>query len=514
MAVARTLSVALAGVEGHLIEIEADLSAGLPGLTFTGLPDVAVSEARDRIRAAVLNSGFSWPSQRITVALLPADVRKTGSMFDLPLALSVLAADAKVAAASIEQVGWIGELGLDGRLRPVRGVLPAVLAARRSRVSGIVVPRANAEEAALVDGIAVHFADTLAEILAALRGEGPPLPRAAAGSPVAVDQSGDLREVVGQPLARRAVEVAAAGAHHLLLTGAPGSGKTMLAARLPGILPVLDEEAALEVTAIHSVAGALPGSGLIRRPPLQSPHHSASMAALVGGGSGLARPGAATLAHRGVLVLDEAAEFAPKVLDALRQPLESGRIVLHRSHGAVEYPARFQLVLATNPCPCGAPKARDCRCTPDARRRYGQRLSGPLTDRIDVRVTVDPVSRVDLMDDTSAPESSDVVAARVAAARAAARDRWRAVGFAANAEVPGSVLRTRRWRPGRHTLAALDRQLETGALSARGYDRVLRVAWTLCDLAGRGSPEAADLTEAIELRIGQSGQAEFDRVRG
>ena len=513
MAVARTLSVALIGIEGHVIEIEADLSAGLPGLTFTGMPDVAVSEARDRIRAAVLNSGFSWPSQRITVALLPADVRKTGSVFDLALALSVLAADGKVAASSISQVGWLGELGLDGRLRPVRGVLPAVLAARTSGLAGVVVPRRNAQEAALVDGIAVHHAESLAEILAALRGEGDALPRAKSGGPMCTEQSGDLREVVGQHHARRAVEVAAAGAHHLLLTGAPGSGKTMLAARLPGILPALDEQAALEVTAIHSVAGTLPGAGMIRRPPLQSPHHSASMAALVGGGSGLARPGAATLAHRGVLVLDEAAEFAPKVLDALRQPLESGRIILHRSHGAVEYPARFQLVLATNPCPCGAPRSRDCRCTPDSRRRYGQRLSGPLTDRIDLRVTVDPVSHAELMDDTATPEPSAAVAARVSAARSAALERWRSLGFATNADVPGSVLRKRPWRPARQTLSALDRELEAGALSARGYDRILRVAWTLGDLAGRGSPAAQDVAEAIGLRVGQPGRAEFDGVR-
>jgi magnesium chelatase family protein len=505
MALARTLSVALTGIRGHLIEVEADLSAGLPGLTFTGLPDVAVNEARDRVRAAVLNSGFGWPNQRITVALLPADVRKSGSAFDLALALSVLAADGKVSAEQVREVVWLAELGLDGRLRSVRGILPCVLAARNAGARAVVVANGNAFEAALVSDVEIYCATSLAEILAAFRGEGPPLSRASAGEQCEESSAEDLADVVGQPIARRAVEVAAAGAHHLLFSGVPGAGKTMLAARLPGILPPLDDAAALEVTAIHSIAGLLPPTGLIRRPPLQAPHHSASMAALVGGGSGMARPGAATLAHRGVLVLDEAAEFAPKALDALRQPLESGRIVLHRSRGVVEYPARFQLVLATNPCPCGASKDRDCRCTPDARRRYGQRLSGPLTDRIDLRVPIDPVSRADLMDDVTARESSAVVAARVLQAREAARQRWAPHGFSTNAEVPGALLRRRPWRPARSALVALDRELDAGGLSARGCDRVLKLAWTLSDLAGTDSPSAMQILEAIGFRTGRAG---------
>jgi magnesium chelatase family protein len=282
----------------------------------------------------------------------------------------------------------------------------------------------------------------------------------------------------------------------------------MLASRLPGILPQLDDAGALEVTAIHSIAGLLPnGAGLIRRPPLQSPHHTSSMAALVGGGSGLARPGAATLAHRGVLLLDEAAEFSPHVLDSLRQPLESGRIVLHRSGGSVEYPARFQLVLATNPCPCGAPRDRDCSCSPDARRRYGQRLSGPLTDRIDLRIHVDPVSRAELMDEATSRESSDVVATRVALARSAAAERWSGFGFQANGDAPGALLRARRWRPGRAALAPLDAELERGNLSARGFDRVLRLAWTLADLAGQPAPSVAEVNEAVWLRAGRLGAA-------
>ncbi|MCW2524684.1 MAG: Mg chelatase, subunit ChlI [Frankiales bacterium] len=509
MALARTRSVALHGVTGRVIEIEADLSQGLPGLTFTGLPDTAVSEARDRVRAAVLNSGFRWPGQRITIALLPADVRKSGSAFDLALALAVLAAAGDLPPAKIASTAWLGELGLDGRLRAVRGVLPAVLAAAAGGVRRMVVPLGNAAEAALVDAVAVHSARSLREVVAALLQPGQQLPVAVAHPERDSGDGLDLADVVGQPVGRRAVEIAAAGAHNLLLSGSPGSGKSMLAARLPGILPALSDSAALEVTAIHSIAGLLPdGVALIRRPPLQSPHHTSSMAALVGGGSGLARPGAATLAHRGVLVLDEAAEFSPHVLDSLRQPLESGKIRLHRSGGAVEYPARFQLVLATNPCPCGAPKDRDCQCSSGARRRYGQRLSGPLTDRIDLRIQVDPVSRADLMDESALREPSSVVSARVAQARAAARQRWSELGYECNAEVPGNVLRSRPWRPARPALASLEAELERGNVSARGYDRVLKLAWTLADLAGRDAPGPTQVGEAVWLRGGRTGVAE------
>ncbi|MDQ1743882.1 MAG: magnesium chelatase family protein [Pseudonocardiales bacterium] len=477
MALAGTLSIALSGVSGRLIEVEADLSAGLPGLTFTGLPDVSVLESRDRIRAAVLNSGWAWPNKRITVALLPADVRKYGSVFDVALAVSVLAAAGEVPATAVAGVVWLAELGLDGRLRPVRGALPAVLAAREAGVRRVVVSPGNAAEAALVTGLDVLVAGSLTEVVLALRGGAPLVPAPASHSDPGAALP-DLADVVGQPVARRALEIAAAGAHHLLLEGAPGAGKTMLAERLPSILPELEPAAALEVTAIHSVAGVLPGgAGLLRRPPLQAPHHTSSMAALVGGGSGLGRPGAASLAHRGVLVLDEAAEFKPTVLDSLRQPLESGEIVLHRTGGAVSYPARFQLVMATNPCPCGASKDTDCSCTPDARRRYRRRLSGPLLDRIDLQIPIDPVSRAELMQDLQAREPSVAVAGRVAGARAAARDRWAPFGWNTNAEVPGPVLRSRAWRPPRQALSRLEDELERGGLSARGCDRVLKLYW-------------------------------------
>lgn len=505
MALARTLSVALSGISGRLIEVEADISAGLPGLTFTGLADVSVMESRERIRSAVLNSGLGWPNRRITVALLPADLRKNGSVFDLALALAVLAAAGEVPPPSVAGIVWLGELGLDGRLRPVRGVLPAVLAASGFGIGTVVVPSGNAGEAAMVAGLRVLTASSLAEVIRALRAQGPELEIADPVLAPSTERLPDLADVVGQPLARRALEIAAAGAHHLLLEGAPGAGKTMLAERLPSILPVLDTAEALEVTAIHSMAGLLqPGAGLLRRPPLQAPHHTSSMAALVGGGSGLGRPGAASLAHRGVLVLDEAAEFKPTVLDSLRQPLESGRIVLHRSGGAVQYPARFQLVMATNPCPCGARRDSDCGCTPDARRRYRRRLSGPLLDRIDLRVPIDPVSRADLMDEGRAYESSAVVAGRVQLARQAARRRWSEFGWNTNAEVPGPTLRSNAWRPSRSALRRLDDELELGSLSARGCDRVLKLAWTIADLAGLATPGVAEISEAIGLRTGRN----------
>jgi magnesium chelatase family protein len=401
MVMARTLALALSGVTGQVVEIEADLSAGLPGLTFTGLADVSVVEARDRIRAAVLNSGAEWPNRRITIALLPADVRKAGSRFDLALAVAVLAAAQAVPSDAIAGLAWIGELGLDGRLRPVRGVLPAVVAARQAGVRRVVVAEPNAAEAALVNGVDVRAAGNLGEIIAWLRDEGPVPPAAASGSGVAVGRDSDLADIAGQHTAKRALEVSAAGGHHLYLLGPPGAGKTMLAQRLPGLLPHLDDAAALEVTAVHSVAGCLPEHAcLLRRPPYQAPHHTASVAALVGGGSRLALPGAISLATHGVLFLDEAPEFSPAALEGLRQPLEEGRVVLRRSHGAVTYPACFQLVLAANPCPCGS-RQRECTCAPAQRRRYRLRLSGPLLDRIDIRLAVDPVSRAELLAEPS-----------------------------------------------------------------------------------------------------------------
>ena len=501
MTLARTWSVGLAGVTGALVEVEVDMSAGLPGVALVGLPDAVVRQSVDRVRAAVVNTGATWPMRRITIGLSPAAMPKQGSGFDLALAAAVLAAAGSLPADAPDGLVLLGELGLDGSVRPVRGILPAVLAAVRAGHRTVVVPAGNADEAALVAGVEVLAAGTLGDLVDHLSGRARLVPHVRGPLPPPAPVP-DLGDVVGQSAGRRAVEVAAAGGHHLFLTGPPGAGKTMLAERLPGLLPVLDEQAALEVTAIHSVAGTLPpGAPLVSRAPFEAPHHSATMAALVGGGSGAIRPGALCRAHRGVLFLDEAPEFPRATLDTLRQPLERGTVTISRAAGSATFPCRAQLVLAANPCPC-ASAAGDaaCTCSPLERRRYQSRLSGPLLDRIDLRVELPPVTRAAWLASDAAPESTAAVAARVAAARQAAADRLRGTGLSLTSQVPGRLLRER-WPVPRTALALAERALDRGLLSVRGLDRVLRVSWTLADLDGRTVPCGDDVAEALGMRL-------------
>jgi len=505
MALSKTHSIGLFGLAGTPIEIEADISAQLPSFVLVGLPDTSLAEATSRVRAACTNSGHPFPSQKVVVNLSPASVPKSGASFDLAIAVAVLVAMQVIPTSSVEGKCFIGELGLDGSVRPVPGVLPMTVAARRAGFDQVVVPNGNLAEAALVDGIGVASVGRLSNLVAYLRGEIPPHeeeiepPTGASETPAFLP---DLDQVIGQPFSVEGLVVAAAGGHHISMIGSPGSGKTMLAERMATILPQLSTEQAIELAAIESIAGD--GQHAIElnfRPRFQAPHHSASRAALIGGGSGVPRPGAVSLAHHGVLFLDEALEFQSSVIDSLREPLESGRVVINRSAGVARFPARFQLVLAANPCPCGNfnVTGKLCTCSPQMVRRYANRLSGPIMDRIDIRLPVHP-ARISEVAGLGAPSTTSAeAAARVRLARETARDRLAPHGVTLNAHLPGPLIR-KYLRLSPKATSDLDKLVAKGVISMRGYDRCLRLAWTLADLDGVGRPTGEHVQRAVVLR--------------
>ena len=511
--VCRAASIALTGLQGTTVMVESAISQQLPGIAIIGLPDASLAEAKLRVRTATSQAGMPLSDRFITVNLAPASLPKHGSGFDLAIALAALAASRHLPATGLADVAHLGELALDGALRRPAGLLSSVAAARNLGFLRAMVPESCAAEAALVPGIEVIAVPDLASAVAWYRGERgrgravrPETPTTASAEAETHDARADIADVVGQPEAVEAMVIAAAGRHHVSLLGPPGAGKTLLATRLPTLLPELGDDAALEASSIASLGGS-PLLQLVRRPPFESPHHTASAASIIGGGQGIEiRPGAITRACHGVLFLDEAPEFPRTVLDALRQPLETGRIEIHRSRIRTVLPARVQLVLAANPCPCGNAGSPDtavsCACTPRTRMSYRQRISGPLADRIDLRLTLHRVSKVLLDDPHEQRVTSSQLQERVVRARAIAAERWSGTGWTVNAEVPGSWLRSQRLRLPRADTAVLDHALARGALTLRGYDRVLRVAWTVSDLAGADRPRRTEVAQALVLRGG------------
>jgi magnesium chelatase family protein len=503
----RVMGVSILGVGGHPVTVEAFVGRGLPSLTMTGLPGTAVQDARDRIRPAVESAGFEWPLRRVVVNLSPGNLRKEGPGLDLPVAMVVLAATAQIPSTVLHRYAFAGELSLKGDLVPTPGILSVAIAAARSGLEGVVVPTGNALEAAQVEGLHVVGAATLAEAAGFARGSWEP-PELVGLVPTEDPDAGavDLSQVRGQAHARRALEIAAAGAHNAVMIGSPGAGKTMLARRLATILPELSRDEALEATQLHSVAGILGSDGLLRSRPFRAPHHSISLAGLLGGGSGFLRPGEVSLAHHGVLFLDEFTEFRRDAIESLRQPLEDGRVVLTRASGSTEFPARFTLVAAANPCPCGfeGDPRRSCRCDPHRVERYRQKLSGPLLDRIDLRLAVPRLTKQELLGQEPG-EPSAVVRDRVREARARQRRRYAELGVTSNAHLPGPMAR-REVGLDLEAEQLLAGAVERMALTGRGFDRALKVARTIADLAGADRVGAGHLAEALSYRNEPGGE--------